>query len=523
MDLFDELENLAVSATYEAPEDDSSTTPHDPDHATIKMWQDRFGYTYDEAAALISITKSTPMTSAQQPMITPAQARTIYLLKLDGPLSTPSKVQEIANLPAIPECHLGSSDDGSSMFCKVDGRAKLAIENWLSVHNKDLRPLFVPFGRAYKELSSTSLSPTLGIDTTLPQFRPQDLQFLDHAHSFGQKKRSVSRLASVKGGKMEIWGNGKYNALINGSEDSRIDGWAYMVISEEYEDALRKYETEAYEVVKCEIEMEGNEGHDPSVNTFRTLIFGCVDGSWTAELESNRNKLQEEVPSRVAISWLLRRSWFHRLWLFQEIVLATASTILVGEFSLDWELFRLGTFWLHTMTSKINLLSGISGIEFAQKSDLFGLLGETDRAKTMSLQLLSGLIMTKNWRCFDSRDRLYALRASWRAKEKAPANSRRLPTSDEQVLIACGKTDEGYIGLCPDSAKCGDILAVLLGCDVSLILRSKQNSLASFDIVGACYVTGIMNVETLLGPLPSGGTQRAMISKTEGVVMIYEQ
>ncbi|CZT07471.1 uncharacterized protein RCO7_09749 [Rhynchosporium graminicola] len=166
------------------------------------------------------------------------------------------------------------------------------------------------------------------------------------------------------------------------------------------------------------------------------------DGSWTAELESNRNKLQEEVPSRVAISWLLRRSWFHRLWLFQEIVLATASTILVGEFSLDWELFRLGTFWLHTMTSKINLLSGISGIEFAQKSDLFGLLGETDRAKTMSLQLLSGLIMTKNWRCFDSRDRLYALRASWRAKEKAPANSRRLPTSDEQVLIACGKYNE---------------------------------------------------------------------------------
>ncbi|CZT07473.1 uncharacterized protein RCO7_09750 [Rhynchosporium graminicola] len=286
MDLFDELENLAVSATYEAPEDDSSTTPHDPDHATIKMWQDRFGYTYDEAAALISITKSTPMTSAQQPMITPAQARTIYLLKLDGPLSTPSKVQEIANLPAIPECHLGSSDDGSSMFCKVDGRAKLAIENWLSVHNKDLRPLFVPFGRAYKELSSTSLYPTLGIDTTLPQFRPQDLQFLDHAHSFGQKKgqfpvwyffygtlASAPKLcsllslpdeeapvllkASVKGGEMETWGNGKYNALINGSEDSRIDGWAYMVISEEYEDALRKYETEAYEVVKCEIEMEG--------------------------------------------------------------------------------------------------------------------------------------------------------------------------------------------------------------------------------------------------------------------------
>jgi hypothetical protein len=62
MDLFDELENLAINAAYKEPEEDSCT--HDPSHATIKMWQDRFGYTYNEAAALIGITKSATKASA---------------------------------------------------------------------------------------------------------------------------------------------------------------------------------------------------------------------------------------------------------------------------------------------------------------------------------------------------------------------------------------------------------------------------------------------------------------------------
>ncbi|KAH7417467.1 hypothetical protein BKA64DRAFT_636829 [Cadophora sp. MPI-SDFR-AT-0126] len=285
MDLFDELENFAVSAAYEEPEGDSST--HDPNHAMIKMWQDRFGYTYDEAAALIGITKTATKASAQQSMLSHAQARTVYLLKLDGPLSTPAMVHAAANLSVIPESHVGSSDDGTSVFCKVDGRTKIAIENWLSAQNKDFRPLFVPFGLAYKELSSSSLYPTLGIDTTLPQFRAQDPHLLEHAPSFGQtqdqfpvwyffygKLASAPKLcsllslpedelpvlhkASVTGGKMETWGNGKYNALVDAPESSRINGWAYQVMSEEHEDSLRKYETAAYEVVRCEIEMDGN-------------------------------------------------------------------------------------------------------------------------------------------------------------------------------------------------------------------------------------------------------------------------
>ncbi|OBT39535.1 hypothetical protein VE00_09623 [Pseudogymnoascus sp. WSF 3629] len=294
MDLFDELENLAVTAVYEEPgEDDDSP---DANKGTIKMWQDRFGYTYEEAAGVIGMTQNAtkPSTSTQQAMLSPTQARAIYLLQLDGPISTPQRVQIAANLATIPESHHGSSSGGDSAFCKVDGRAKIAIENWLSNQSGPLfRPLFIPVGMAYKELSSQSLYPTLGNDTTLPQFRPQDPHLLSSSPSFGRTQNgfpvwyffygtlaSVPKLcallslsgdeipilydASVLGAKMESWGNGKYKALVNGPEDSCVQGSAYQVMSEEDEDALRKYETDAYEVVRCLIKVDG------------TAVQGCT-------------------------------------------------------------------------------------------------------------------------------------------------------------------------------------------------------------------------------------------------------
>jgi hypothetical protein len=65
----------------------------------------------------------------------------------------------------------------------------------------------------------------------------------------------VFRQASITGGVIKSWG-GKYRALINGPAAARIDDWAFNVLSREHEDALRLYETEAYEVVRCSITMK---------------------------------------------------------------------------------------------------------------------------------------------------------------------------------------------------------------------------------------------------------------------------
>jgi hypothetical protein len=287
MDLCDELENLAITATFEEPEQNAVSC--DPTQGTIRMWQERFGYTYEEAAErlqIISIAKKQSAVTRQETLL-PAQARTIYALKLEGPISTPQKVQIVANLSTIPKSYYGSGEEGDAVFCKIDGKAEKAIEHWLFMQTEvNFGPLFVPEGKAYKELCSGSLYPTLGKDATLPQYRPQDPHLLDTTPSFGrahdqfpvwyffygtlanipklqsllslpEDEKPVLHEASVMGGKMETWSNGKYNALIDGPENRCVKGLAYQVMSEEHEDALRKYETSVYEVVRCLIKIGG--------------------------------------------------------------------------------------------------------------------------------------------------------------------------------------------------------------------------------------------------------------------------
>ena len=56
---------------------------------------------------------------------------------------------------------------------------------------------------------------------------------------------------------MKTWGGGKYNALIDDPcGNGRVLGSAYKVMSKEHEDFLRLYETDAYEVVRCDISID---------------------------------------------------------------------------------------------------------------------------------------------------------------------------------------------------------------------------------------------------------------------------
>jgi hypothetical protein len=295
MDFLDELEQLADTAVYE----------EDGEIDTVKMWQERFGYSYEEAAALTAATKLSSDAAAPPPerSLSPAEARKLYILKLEGPVDSAAKVRVAGNLSAIPEIYYDEGDD-RTIFCKVDGRTKMTMERWLSGQkSSSFRPLFVPVGAAYKELSPDSLYPTLGKDTTLPQFRPQAPHLLASAPSFGPTQDQypvwyffygtlasvpklvslfslsydddddvpVLRKARVFGGEMKTWGQGKYNALVDGQQ--RIEGSAYQVWTKDHEDALRKYETEAYEVVKCSVELD--DGTVVQACTFR--FIGEVD------------------------------------------------------------------------------------------------------------------------------------------------------------------------------------------------------------------------------------------------------
>ncbi|KAL8889084.1 MAG: hypothetical protein Q9215_003583 [Flavoplaca cf. flavocitrina] len=61
-------------------------------------------------------------------------------------------------------------------------------------------------------------------------------------------------------------------------------------------------------------------------------------------------------------------------------------------------------------------------------------------------------------------------------------------------------TADRRLGLAPEATVSGDLVCVILGCPCPLILRPSNNS--SHEVVGECYIDGIMDGGALLGELP---------------------
>lgn len=83
---------------------------------------------------------------------------------------------------------------------------------------------------------------------------------------------------------------------------------------------------------------------------------------------------------------------------------------------------------------------------------------------------------------YDPRDNLILTQgfsASW-----THANSRRRMVT----------TDKGYIGMVPELARHGDIIAVMFGCRLPVVLRPKGKH---FLFIGECYVHGLMFGESM--------------------------
>ncbi|KAK0099535.1 hypothetical protein ONS96_008369 [Cadophora gregata f. sp. sojae] len=132
--------------------------------------------------------------------------------------------------------------------------------------------------------------------------------------------------------------------------------------------------------------------------------------SWAEFLAEDEQALRAQSPSWVAIGRLLRREWFKRLWVFQEIALASSSIVLAGEYFIDWELFRLGLYWVWLMINNINRIPDAPNIDNPGTNCVFGLLEISDRNATIRTTLINALSLTKRVLCFDERDRLFGIR-----------------------------------------------------------------------------------------------------------------
>ena len=291
----------------------------EPGEDEIARWQKLFGYTYHEAAKHITDQRndysrikvsdelwrsvkseekaqgysreayehkikkySRPTSSHDQRSITStfaSRANLTYLVQLEGMLNTTKKIQVAAKLPDPPQSLPASSESGGSIFCRIDGNVKQAIEKWLLQQNSSFRATFVRISQARKDLAVTSMHPTLGIDSTLPQHRPScsqasflplqdqypvwyffygtlaDIACLQSVLGLPETEHSLLVPATISGGIIKTW-QGKYNALVDGPSTAPVNGSAYEVTTKEREDALRVYETENYDVVRCSIMME---------------------------------------------------------------------------------------------------------------------------------------------------------------------------------------------------------------------------------------------------------------------------
>ena len=307
MDLFEELENMAANAAEESKSE--------PDEDEIARWQQLFSYTYSKALEQIMHQRNDysrckvsddlwdlvkPQMEAQgysreayehklkidgrlTKSISTSQVSATYLVLLQGVLDTPEKIQAAAKLPEPPHAVQASSETKTedSVFCRIDGTTKQALETWLSHQNPTFKPLFIRISEAKKDLAATSIHPTLGIESTLPQHRlsylhkplsPPPLQdeypvwyffygtlanssVLTRLLSLSETEHPVLVPVTISRGIVREWRH-KYNALVDGASTDYVHGSAYRVTTKEREEALLFYETEKYEVVRCAIMME---------------------------------------------------------------------------------------------------------------------------------------------------------------------------------------------------------------------------------------------------------------------------
>lgn len=204
-----------------------------------------------------------------------------YLFLLKDPIGSITEIQRLMPTSEIVE-EVEAEDDSGAKFCMLTGTMRSELEKQLP---HDFRPTWITRNIASKALSSVSMAPFLGRDYTLPQYRqitalpPQpatgqypvwyffygtlaDPDIL--AKVIGRDVGGELLAATVVGGEIKTWG-GKYRALVD-SSGKEVAGSAFFVSNQEEENALRIYETDKYEVVRCDLVLP--QRHVPGL-TFR--------------------------------------------------------------------------------------------------------------------------------------------------------------------------------------------------------------------------------------------------------------
>ncbi|RYP33036.1 hypothetical protein DL767_004947 [Monosporascus sp. MG133] len=164
-----------------------------------------------------------------------------------------------------------------------------------------------------------------------------------------------------------------------------------------------------------------------------------------------------------ALGLLFNRPWFERLWVRQEVHASTHASLQCGSLLIDWRHFEPALAYLI-------VVGNVTGYSYDDLRPAY---------------LGARLVMSAT-----GQGSAGMATCLWRTIEFLVG--RRIFSSSE-----------GYIGLAPSETRSGDIICVILGCVVPIVLRRAPAGGPKWNVVGPCYVQGLMHGEGIYGALPS--------------------
>ena len=120
-----------------------------------------------------------------------------------------------------------------------------------------------------------------------------------------------------------------------------------------------------------------------------------------SELRNDHQKLIQEQQRWIACQSLLTRPWFSRLWIYQEINLASDAFLTLGNYTLPWEDFVTTFQWIRSQALPGSPMSKFLNLK---------LLEQINNLFSPNSRLYADMLEdTKESYCSDPRDRVYAL------------------------------------------------------------------------------------------------------------------
>ncbi|KAG6361223.1 hypothetical protein INS49_009447 [Diaporthe citri] len=150
--------------------------------------------------------------------------------------------------------------------------------------------------------------------------------------------------------------------------------------------------------------------------------------------------LQDEAGAR-ALNEILHRSYWDRMWMFQEIVLAGRVTVHCGSYEVPWTYFK----WLQELSGYAELWSdaqiGRGWILDLRKALLRISLFAIPREEAQDINAV--IIQTRHLHCQDPRDKLYALIGVCKALSRKLKVDYLAPARDVYTSFAKGEIEAG--------------------------------------------------------------------------------